>query len=131
VNGVIWTWSRGGGAALEIERSIHELDKEFEKGGLQFQRSLRESTAIIPEIVVSIIGGVSVYYITKLIDRILQARLKAQRELDDPRVRIFIMHQEFNIKFEIPEKLKDCEEHFRQHLEDNQEDRSHDGESNT
>lgn len=99
------TCSRRGGNAIKLEMRVHELEDEF-KHKVEFRKRFLEAYAL-PELVITIIGPVATYFIIRLIEKLFK------KEEDTKDVKIQIIHQDFNITFNLPSDNGKCLEHFR------------------
>ena len=105
---IVETCSRGGGNAIELEMKVHELEKEF-KDEIEFRiSSLLLEAYVPPELVITIIGTVAGHFVIKLIEKLFE------KKEDTEDVRILIIHQDFNVIFNLPLDKGECVEHFKQ-----------------
>jgi hypothetical protein len=111
---IVVTCSRGGGNAIKLEMKVHELKKEF-GDEIEFRIRVVEVYAP-PELVITIIGTVASHFIIKLIEKLFE------KKEDTEDVRILIIHQDFNMTFELPPDKGKCVEHFKQLQEKKGED---------
>jgi len=89
---------------------VHELEKEF-KDEIEFRTSsLLLEAYVPPELVIAIIGTVSSHFIIKLIEKLFE------KKEDTKDVTILIVHQNFNVIFNLPLDKGKCVEHFK-HLQ--------------
>lgn len=103
---IVETCSRGGGNAIKLEMKVHELEEEF-KDEIEFRQRALEAY-VPPELVIAIIGTVSSHFIIRLIEKLFE------KKEDTEDVTIKIVHQDFNVIFNLPLDEGKCIEHFRQ-----------------
>jgi hypothetical protein len=111
---IVETCSRGGGNAIRLEVKVHELEKEF-GDEIEFRTRLM-GAYVPPELLIAIIGTVSSHFIIKLIEKLFE------KKEDTEDVRILIIHQDFNMTFNLPLDKGRCVEHFKQLQEKKGED---------
>lgn len=97
------SWSRP-----YVEEELSSLEEDIRKAGVKLSIIPPDAHGIMAELSVAIVGGVSVYLISKLIDIVMN------RIVGKSKASVNITHIETNITFRLPEHKSEAIKYFKQ-----------------
>jgi len=91
-----------------VEEELLSLDEDIRKAGVKLSIIPPDAPGFMAELGIAIVGGISVYLISKLIDIVLN------KIVGKTQASVYITHVESNITFQLPEQKSEAIQYFKQ-----------------